>query len=78
MKASYDPEQELLGNGDENIPYYICEPEQISLIGNTAVSADYTLDKHYILETDIRLTDNATPESIGGACGTAGRLYRFF
>ena len=76
----YDPNTTLLtsGNGEENAPYYICEPEQLRLIGNTAVNPDYSLDKHYALARDILVPDNLIPLPVGGPCGTTNAFTGSF
>ena len=67
-KGTYNSNEEFLGEGSKNKPYYICEPEQLRLIGNTATKPDYSLAKHYALGRDIRLPDDAAVETIGAAC----------
>ena len=76
----YDPDTTLLtsGNGEENAPYYICEPEQLRLIGNTTVNPDYSLDKYYALARDILVPDSLRPLPVGSPCGTTNAFTGSF
>ena len=60
----YYPDSELpdfmLGDGTEAIPYAVCIPEHIELIGQMGVDAggsskEYKLDEHYWLERSVSM-----------------------
>ena len=61
-------ETSLLGEGRADDPYFICLPEQMSLIGDTDTNPEYRLDKHYRLDKNVRFGDNATVRV--GTCAT--------